>query len=703
MVICQKSIANRALRVLWLIWATIFFSFHLYGAQNNAADLEKKLTSSQGTARLRILTSLTESLRSDDPKKAVEYGEEALAILKNSPDSRLEVFILSQIGWAYMTLGDLNQSVEYNEKARDLAEKSNDREGLGLALSNLGVIAQRKGQPFIAVDYFEKSLEIRKQLKSKEDIATSLNNLGFVYSMDLTDYDRGIDYHLQALKYREEMNDQQGIALSLNNIGIIYGRIGDYKKALEYLNRALELRKKLGAKQRIASTLNNIGDIYMKLGQYEKSLEINQQSLEIRKEIGEKAGVATSLNDVGDAYFNLGHLDLAEKNFTEGLQLSEDIGDKGTTVLNLLSLSGLKRKQGKFGEAEKLAARSLEISNSMSAKERIRQSLEELAAAQESAGHFSESLATYKKFKVANDSIFNEERARRLAFLESRYQLEKREREIEKLKKDQAILDLRLHSERLQRNALVGGSILLGIVGFLMYRRRVESARIAEQLSLTDSLTGLRNRRFIWQTIGYDLASCLRKYRAALYSGNYPRYADVIFLVIDLDEFKLINDQYGHSAGDEILKQIATLLQSGCRAADTIVRWGGEEFLIVSRFSNREDAGIMAERFRSLIESAELRIGSEETIRITCSIGFAAYPFIRTSPDAFSWEQVIAFADGSLFAAKRSSRNAWIGLNTTEKANLKDLSGGHSTNLRKWIDQGELTVDSSLPASAIQW
>lgn len=265
------------------------------------------------------------------------------------------------------------------------------------------------------------------------------------------------------------------------------------------------------------------------------------------------------------------------------------------------------------------------------------------------------------------------------------------------------IQDLRVRNARFQRNAFIGASILLAIIGFLMYRNRVESARIAKELSLNDSLTGLRNRRFILQTIGYDLASCLRKYRAALYSGTYPRYADVIFLMIDLDEFKLINDQYGHSAGDEVLKQIASLLQAGCRAADTIVRWGGEEFLIISRFSNREDAGIMAERFRSMIESAELRIGSEETIRITCSIGFAAYPFVRSSPDAFTWEQVIAFADGSLFAAKRSSRNAWIGLNTTEKANLKDLSGRNSSNLRKWIDQGELTVDSSLPASAIQW
>jgi two-component system, cell cycle response regulator len=698
MVIRQKSI-----KFLLFIFIFILLSFHLDAAQNKVLDLEKKLAVVHGPERLQTLSQLVTALHSDNPKKAIEYGKEAFSVLKTNPDHRIEISLLTEVGWAYLTLSDYENAIACSEQARTLAEKYNDREGLSLAINNLGVIAQRRDQPIAAVNYFEESLQIQKQLNLKEEIANSLNNLGFVYSMALNDYDRGIEYHLQALKLREDLKNQEGIALSLNNIGIVYGRLGDSEKALDYLNRALELRKKLGLKVRTASTLNNIGDIYMKLGQYEKSLEINQQSLLIRKEIGERSAVAMSLRDIGEAYTNLGQIDQAEEYLMDALNLCNELDDKGTKVLTLISLSAMNRKRENFHEAEKLAAQALQTAESISAKERLRQALQELASAQESSGKYDKALETYKRFKEVNDSIFNEERARRLALLESRYQLEKRESEIEKLKKDQAILDLHLRSERLQRNAIVGGSILLGIVGFLMYRRRVESSRIAEQLSLTDSLTGLRNRRFIWQTIGYDLASCLRKYRAAIYSGTYPRYADVIFLVIDLDEFKLINDQYGHSAGDEILKQIANVLQSGCRAADTIVRWGGEEFLIISRFSNREDAGIMAERFRSLIESAEFKIGPEQTVRITCSIGFAAYPFIRSTPDAFTWEQVIAFADGSLFAAKRSSRNAWIGLNTTEKANLKDLSGRHSTNLRKWIDQGELTVDSSLPSSAIEW
>jgi hypothetical protein len=132
------------------------------------------------------------------------------------------------------------------------------------------------------------------------------------------------------------------------------------------------------------------------------------------------------------------------------------------------------------------------------------------------------------------------------------------------------------------------------------------------------------------------------------------------------------------------------------------VRWSEEEFLIISRFSHRNAANLIAERFRKLIGNTVLQIGNE-SIRCTCSIGFAAYPFIPTSPEAFTWEQVIAFATKSLVASQRSGRNAWVGLLTTDKVNFKDFDIRNFANLRKLIDQGELSVVASLPSSSIEW
>ncbi|HSE43231.1 MAG TPA: tetratricopeptide repeat-containing diguanylate cyclase, partial [Acidobacteriota bacterium] len=492
-----------------------------------------------------------------------------------------------------------------------------------------------------------------------------------------------------------------GIALSLNNIGVVYGRLGDNKKALDHLEKSLELRKKLEVQKDVASSLNNIGDVYMKLGKFEKSLELYQQSLEISKGTGDKSQIAGTMKNIGDAYLNLGRLDLADKNLNDALRLTQEVEDQGNRVLTMVSLSALNRKRGHFSEAEKLSMEALKMASALPGKERVRQVLQELVAAQEGAGNYAEALATHKKFKEVNDSIYTDERARRLALLESSYELEKREADIEKLKRDQAVQNLHFQRERSQRNALLGILIFLGIVGFLIHRKRIEAARITDRLSLTDPLTGLRNRRFVEHTIDYDLATSIRKYQDALREGTAPYKADHIFLVIDLDDFDLIKKQYGRTASDDVIRQIAEILPKGCRTTDTIVRWDKEEFIIIARFTTRNFAGIIAERFRSMIESADLKIG-DETIRLTCSIGFAAFPFVPSKPDAFTWEQMIAFANGSLLAAKRS-RNAWIGLHTTEKTSFKDVADGTYRNLRSWIDQGELSVVSSLPVSSIQW
>jgi diguanylate cyclase (GGDEF)-like protein len=84
----------------------------------------------------------------------------------------------------------------------------------------------------------------------------------------------------------------------------------------------------------------------------------------------------------------------------------------------------------------------------------------------------------------------------------------------------------------------------------------------------------LRNRRYVTQTIEADAAVSARKYRTAP-AGSTPADADLVFLLIDIDHFKPVNDQYGHAAGDRVLAQVADALRGAIRSADTLARWGG--------------------------------------------------------------------------------------------------------------------------------
>ncbi|HEU4888271.1 MAG TPA: diguanylate cyclase, partial [Thermoanaerobaculia bacterium] len=173
-----------------------------------------------------------------------------------------------------------------------------------------------------------------------------------------------------------------------------------------------------------------------------------------------------------------------------------------------------------------------------------------------------------------------------------------------------------------------------------------------QEASLTDPLTRLRNRRFLEQTIGADLELAAR--------GGVDR--DLVILMIDLDHFKSVNDRYGHAAGDAVLVALAELLLHAVRTSDTVVRWGGEEFLIVVRFVNRVHAAEVAEKLRSAVAAHEFFLPDGTTIRRTCSIGFAAWPFSPVAPRALSWERVVDLADAALYMSKHGGRDAWTGV-----------------------------------------
>jgi diguanylate cyclase (GGDEF)-like protein len=184
------------------------------------------------------------------------------------------------------------------------------------------------------------------------------------------------------------------------------------------------------------------------------------------------------------------------------------------------------------------------------------------------------------------------------------------------------------------------------------------------ELSLSDPLTGLRNRRFLTQHLEGDVARTLRRYEdwRADPSGRAPEDADVVFYIVDLDHFKVVNDRYGHHAGDQMLMQMRERLQEVFRESDFVVRWGGDEFLTVTREGRRSDAPPIAERIRVAVSGRPFTIGPGKAIPASVSVGFAAFPFVPSAPNAVTWLQVVGLADHALYMSKQAGRNTWFGL-----------------------------------------
>ena len=243
----------------------------------------------------------------------------------------------------------------------------------------------------------------------------------------------------------------------------------------------------------------------------------------------------------------------------------------------------------------------------------------------------------------------------------------------------------------------------------MVEERTSELNRVNEQLrsqSLTDPLTGLKNRRYLGACMTEDVAQVKRVYRSVV-TGQKDRLQlniDLIFLMVDIDFFKSVNDRYGHGVGDLVLQQVASIIREKTRDTDTVVRWGGEEFLVVARNAAREDAHLLAERIRSGIEAHHFDLGNGVTIRKTCSVGFSFYPFNMDDPDMFHWEKIVDLADHCLYAAKRSGRNAWVGLYSGDEADRDSLTKDIDLQVERLVQQGKIRIKTSLPDGArIAW
>lgn len=183
-----------------------------------------------------------------------------------------------------------------------------------------------------------------------------------------------------------------------------------------------------------------------------------------------------------------------------------------------------------------------------------------------------------------------------------------------------------------------------------------------QEVSFTDSLTGLWNRRYLEEVLAGDAGLVLRERGRVLEPAtDDSSRRDLVFLMVDIDFFKRVNDFYGHAAGDELLRKIAKRLSSVVRKSDLLVRWGGEEFLIMSRCADRSGISVFCSRILDVMASERFELSNSISLRKTCSIGWAPYPWCEVAVEAICPQDVIELADTALYLAKSEGRNQSVG------------------------------------------
>jgi diguanylate cyclase (GGDEF)-like protein len=219
------------------------------------------------------------------------------------------------------------------------------------------------------------------------------------------------------------------------------------------------------------------------------------------------------------------------------------------------------------------------------------------------------------------------------------------------------------------------------------------------QASFTDSLTGLYNRRYLDQFIDAQVGAIDRESHERRQSdnANYFHYQQSVlfFMMIDLDGFKAINDTYGHTAGDRALLQVRDELLDCTRKSDTVIRWGGDEFLIIGHTKGLSGIANFAERVRLAVTEHVYHVGNGQCASLSCSVGAVPYPFAPLKSELLNWEQSLNVADSAAYIVKSNGRNGWVLMSGNHSISLEEATKLPG-NIEALIADSKLQISTSL-------
>lgn len=461
---------------------TIFFVFLLTGilephfsiAQTPRIDslLIVLKTAKEDTSKANTLHELTRAylFELNDHQKVGEYGSQQLALsLKLKFKKGIAYGYLNRAIY-YRSSGDLDTALFYDMKCLPLMQEIGDLKGESSCNSNIGLTYSYKGDFTTALEYMFKGVKMKETIHDKKGMASGYNNIGNIY-ITLGDYKKALNYHLKSLKIREDMDNKLGVGMSYNNIGNIFSSQDNIERALDYYRKALQINEELKDSTGIGNACNNIGNMFTAKKQYRDARVYYFKALEANKTVGDKRGIATCYNNIGNVYLDEKK---AEESLTYQLKsynLYKKIDDKKGIVEAAGGTGRAYALKNDLTNALYYNTLALKIAQEIDFKEGVRDAYRDFAAFYKKQNQFEKALQYTKLFNAAKDSILNKDNYKQISELNTRYETDKKEREILLLTKDQELKTKMIRQQQFVRWGLIGGLILLFVSIYSIFRR----------------------------------------------------------------------------------------------------------------------------------------------------------------------------------------------------------------------------------------
>ena len=571
------------------------------------------------------LNELAWELRRTDTKRSRALGEEALGKAEAAGYGRGRAYSLLVLGYAALRSSNLPEALSQLQIALESFDTLGEREGSRHALNTLGIVYGQSGDYAGALKTF---LTLQRRCAELGDIkgkADALNNTGIAY-FHLGDYASALSYHLRALEAFRSLSHIEGEVQAFINMGRVSFERERFQKALEAFLHAQQQNPETDKHTR-ALILNHLGRTYLELEQPDQALLHNRESLTLMTDLGDRLEASYIRTDLAAVYVKLGRLEEAETYLLESLMVKRETGDTKGEAEVCLQLGEFYLRRGQAELALDTLHEGLASAQQSNAKVEVQKVHRALAEAYKRNRQFREGYLHLEKHEQLSKEVFNEASDFRLQGLRVQFEIEQTESEnelyrLKNVEMAQMIEELNQLTESLRAADEEKTALLKQL----------------ERQTREDVLTGLFNRRH------FD-GELERAF------GNAQRHGKSLSVAVcDIDHFKRVNDTFSHQMGDEVLKQVAKLLQNGVRQGDTVARYGGEEFAILLPDISAGEALSVLERIRETIESHPWRTLHPD-LDVSISAGIADDLAVA------SHEKLVGLADIKLYEAKREGRN----------------------------------------------
>ncbi|QJR80038.1 GGDEF domain-containing protein [Alteromonas pelagimontana] len=595
---------------------------------------------------------------------------------------------------------DLAQRVY--KRALDIYTTEEKLPQTAVILSDLGTTQRIQTNYNQALDYYYRALSLYQSLEIKSGIAEQQLNIGSVLRA-LGQYEPALVALQHALVYMRRNNDLAAVSQSLSHIGGVYMAMQQYQEASSYLNDALAINEQLDLKFDIAKSHRDLGELYLKMRRYERARSHLNKAISLFSTIDVPLESDWALATLGQVELEKGNTNDGLKYLGDALLRAIENDFTGLITHVHLAMAQAYLRINDFTTASFHAEKGLSQARTRDELGTQIDFLVVQAKIFQAQKDFENAFLTLKEKDRLDSLVVDKNRAMSLAQLKTEIEVERQAQSIELLRKNKAI-ELAQAEQRNLSNIIVMGSLVAFLLFlFLLWsryhqrqrnltlkrdvkertqeleqknRELEEAYRALEQVSLRDPLTSLYNRHYLEAQLPGEIQRCQHNC-----SKNPDRRTtengDLLCFLLDIDDFKHINDEYGHLAGDRFLVQFTAVIHDVFRQTDLLIRWGGEEFLVICRHANRSELILLAERFRVAVAEKRFQLLDGKIIRASCSIGFCALPLFRDAPYRLDWQKTFAIMDYCLYAAKLSGKNCWIG---AVEAYDEPVDEGHQLN-----------------------